>query len=417
MDVCTFELRPHDGKSKRSHVYLSRTIAVFSLRSSLAATTDMIRHSLFALPRELLSLLTLLLLRRAAFVQAKFSCSAPQSITAPFSYTPSSVEPVNDNEISFNVCGDAREEGSSVLPPGLWFRYVTSKTTIVRVYEEAVKQYLFSVDTLVFSGSCDDSLECEDYSMSISDDLVFQADVDVEYFIFAFSDANISDPFTLYVEELNFPVNDELHNAAVLTQDDLPFQGEFTTVGALSDTALDACGLDGEYGVWFNYSTIYSQQALALRANTGNTRDVLGIQAWIDDQMVCITSGNTWDSTIEWTAEAGVEYSILVAEPPNSYGQSFTFTLESQSIVHAQPTAAVVEPITSTPVIVVDDGPTAAATFKPTISTNDELETISPSVVQNNSFDPEPTITSSNAGKLKKGITLAWGLVFAILLF
>jgi hypothetical protein len=191
---------------------------------------------------------------------------------------------VNDSDSSFNICGDARDEGASALPSGLWFRYVPSKTTIVRVYEEAVEQYLFSVDTLVFSGSCDESLECEDYSMSICDDLVFQADVDVEYFIFSFCNANLSDPFTLFLEELDFPVSDDLKNAEVLTQDDLPFQGEFTTVGALSDAALDACGLDSEYGVWFNYSTTYVQRTLALRANTGNARDVLGIQARIDDQ-------------------------------------------------------------------------------------------------------------------------------------
>ncbi|GAX20549.1 hypothetical protein FisN_3Hh601 [Fistulifera solaris] len=375
----------------------------------------MIRHSPFALPRGVLFVVTLLSVHKAAFVQAQFSCTAPLNITAPFSYTPSSVEPVNDNEISFNICSDARAEGASGLPPGVWFRYVPSKTTIVRVYEETVEPSLFSVDTLVLTGSCDESLECEDYSMSVSDDLVFQADASVEYLIFALSDANITDPFTLFLEELEFPVNDELDNAAVLTQDDLPFQGEFTTVGALSDAALDACGLDGEYGVWFNYSTTHFQQTLALRANTGIARDVLGIQARIDDHIFCITSGNTWDSTIEWTAEAGVEYSILVAEPPNTYGQSFTLTLESQSIVDAQPTAAVVEPITSAPVIVVDDRPTLAATSKPTISITDDLGTIPPSIVQSNSLVPEPTMTSSNARQWKKGITLAWGLVFAII--
>jgi hypothetical protein len=119
---------------------------------------------------------------------------------------------------------------------------------------------------------------------------------------------------------------------------------------------------------------------------------------------------------IEWTAEAGVDYSTLVAEPPNSYGQNFTITLESQGIVDAQPTAAVVDSITSIPVLVVDDGLTPLATFRPTISNTDGLETISPSAVQSNSSSLGPTITSSGAGQLYKSIALAWGLVFAIIL-
>jgi hypothetical protein len=280
---------------------------------------------------------------------------------------------------------------------------------MVRVSVEVIEGFMFSVKTAAVTGSCD-SLKCEDSStLATSDDLVFQAEVGVEYFIFVFSDADGSDPYTLFVEELEPPVNDSMETAVPLTQDDLPFRGDFTTVGALSDFSQDVCGLFGENGVWFKYTTRYAQQSLALRATTGNTREVLGIQSRSSDGDVCVTSGSTWGSTIEWTAETGFEYYILVSEPANSDGQLFEFTLQSQGIVEGEPEPApVANPVTPSP-------PTATDESSPVETTG------SPSGAGSNSSDnnPEPTRSVSSGSGPFYAVALyskVAGLVLGVML-
>ncbi|GAX26103.1 hypothetical protein FisN_42Hh003 [Fistulifera solaris] len=370
----------------------------------------------FMMASLLLALLTTTL--QTALVQAQTSCSAPQSITAPFSFTPSSVEPV-DNSYYFStlsICDDALASGSSAFPAGFWFRYIASKPTMVRVSVEVMEGFMFSVATVAVTGSCE-SLKCEDSSATFND-LVFQAEVGVEYFIFVFSDADGSDPYTLFVEELEPPANDSMETAVALTQDDLPFRGDFTTVGALSDFSQDVCGLFGENGVWFKYTTTYAQESLALRATTGNTREVLGIQSRSGDRDVCVTSGSTWGSTIEWTAETGIEYYILVSEPANSDGQLFEFTLQSQGIVEGEPEPApVANPVTPAPVAnPVTPSPPTATDAAPVETTG------SPSGVGSNSSDnnQEPTTpASSGSGRFFNAVALyshVAGLVLGVVL-
>ncbi|GAX26086.1 hypothetical protein FisN_42Lh003 [Fistulifera solaris] len=341
----------------------------------------------FMMVSLLLALLTTTL--QTALVQAQTSCSAPQSITAPFTFTPSSVEPVdNSYYLPLSICDDALASGSSAFPAGFWFRYIASKPTMVRVSVEVMEEFIFAVATVAVTGSCD-SLKCEDSSsLATSNDLVFQAEVGVEYLLYVFSDADGSDPYTLFVEELEPPVNDSMETAVALTQDDLPFRGDFTTVGALSDFSQDVCGLFGENGVWFKYTTTYAQESLALRATTGNTREVLGIQSRSGDGDACVTSGSTWGSTIEWTAETG----IVEGEPEP-----------------APVPAPVANPVTPSP-------PTATDESAPVETTG------SPSGARSNSSDnnPEPTTSaSSGSGPFFNSVDLyshVAGVVLGVLL-
>ena len=304
----------------------------------------------------LLSLLLLIFANsQTTIVRAQSTaCSAAQSVSAPFSVTPGSVEAVEDSFVfpGYTSCDDASDSGSSVFPAGIWFRYTPSSTTIARVHVEASDELQSSVATVVSTGTCD-SLTCVDLSLTaIEDEVLFQADAGVEYLIYAFSDADVSDPFTLFLEEVEPPANDNMESAVALTFEDLPFTGNFTTVGALSDVEQDVCMLGGYHGVWFTFQTAPSQEPLALRATTLNTGEVLGVQSVAGDSSECVAPSSK--STIEWTAEGGVEYYLLVTEPLDSYGGPFELTLleipdGSQQTGTNAPTSSVGIPSGETP--------------------------------------------------------------------
>lgn len=333
----------------------------------------MSRSSLVAAAHLLL--LILFTTGEKAVVSAQSSCSAAQRISAPFSVNPESLTAASGFINSFSVCNEA-------LPPGLWFSYIPSKTTIVHFSMEAIDAKGYPAAMLILKGSCDSSLICVD--RYFSEKYSFQADAGSEYFILLYRiHESDDDPFRFSLEELDPPFNDNVENAFSLTQEDLPYQGEFTTSGALSDFDQDACGLFGKYGVWFTYKTSLSNQLLVLRATTGNTMDVVGIQALTENGFVCVALGSTFGSTIEWTADANVQYYILVTDPsPKQSNGAFEFTLQSRGILNLPQTP---DPPTQAPALEPGVFPTTP------FSSDSSNPVPSPEGSPTTSLDPEAT--------------------------
>ncbi|GAX13519.1 hypothetical protein FisN_27Lu019 [Fistulifera solaris] len=155
-----------------------------------------------------------------------------------------------------------------------------------------------------------------------------------------------------------------MENSIPITQQDLPYKGDFTLGGALSDFGQDACGLSGEYGVWFTYQTTSTMELLVLRVTTGNHGNVVGIQARDGDNFVCVSIGTAYGRDHEWTAEGNVQYYILVTDPAAQYGGLNELTLQSRGEVEdpvapvASPNSEDTAPVTS-PVSAPDTPPMA----------------------------------------------------------
>lgn len=272
-------------------------------------------------------------------MKAQSSCSAAQSIVAPFSVNLGSLETeITISSPDYCVTSVA---ASTIDEVGFWFSYVPSKTTIARIVVEAVDADGYAPAMAVFTGSCE-SLTCME-DISWKSEYLFQAEADVEYIVFIYSPNGITNPFTFSLEEIEPPVNDNMENAIPFTQQDLPHKGEFTLGGALSDFGQDACGLFGEYGVWFTYQTTSTMELLVLRVTTGNHGNVVGIQARDGDNFVCVSIGTAYGRDHEWTAEGNMQYYILVTDPVAQYGGLNELTLQSRGVVE-DPVAPVSSP-------------------------------------------------------------------------
>lgn len=310
-----------------------------------------------------------------ALVRAQSSCSTPQVISAaPTTINPGLIQSSNGGTSSYDIC-QAIDFSSSTLQvgTGLWFSYTPNTTKIVHVFVKPVDVDGSPPDFLILKGSCD-SLRCEEEA--ISNEVHFQAEPDVEYLIYIFRSYQYvgEDAFTFTLEEIEPPINDNIENAIPLTHQDLPYQAEFTTYGALSDFNEDACGLDGEYGIWFSYTTTLSTEYLTLEVTTGNTADVVGIQRRAADGWVCEYIGSSFGSDLEWMASSNVEYYILVGDPEPAYAGAFEFTLQSRSYLDS-PTSALSPEAPASPAPVASEGsdapivsplPTPAVTPQPT---------------------------------------------------
>ena len=284
---------------------------------------------------------------------------------------------------------------ASDLQSGHWFTYKPSltETRLVVIDIEASSEGDYPPDFAVFKGSCT-SLTLE--GVSSLDSLYFENEIDVVYFIYVFEentlgpDAFFTYPYNIMIEEVEPPVNDKIENAVALTTDDLPFRGDFTTYGALSDFNTDGCGLEAESGVWFSYETSFAEESLALQLggfeNFLSYPDI-GIQVATDDQFICVDIANG-DST-GWVAEVGIRYLILVkwVDPANAF--SFEFKLQSlggtpvspspngsvSNPPAASPNGSISNPPASSPNGSISDPPVASPVGAPTTLPSSDAST------------------------------------------
>jgi hypothetical protein len=266
----------------------------------------------------------------------------------------------------FDLCG--RGIGSifeSELWAGHWFSYTTSLTDN-RITRVQVQCSVGGCDAMsgeiaplveIFKGPCD-SLTCQDISISLAaNERLFENEVDAEYFFYVYAAFAVGGtPYLLSLEEIEPAPGDTMEGAIALTSQDLPYEGGFTTYGARSDRSLDACGLDGEYGVWFTYETTLRSQGVVLRAtdNLGFAMTV-GVQVANGDRFTCIdysVADTLFDffDKIEWTAESGILYFIIIASPSPDYSGAFKLTLQSRGDIPATANASIPDPPAAAPV-------------------------------------------------------------------
>ena len=291
-------------------------------------------HGIIMIPRcrffdSILSLFVLLSANKTAVIQAQATCEARQTISAPMSITPASAT-VSAYVSSYTFCQNAPLSGSSSFPAGRWYSYTPSKAAVTRMHIAAASENSFHV--AILKGSCG-SLTCVADSFFFDDEIVFQGEIGVEYFIYYYvSDApSPFVPFTLFFNELAPPANDKMENAIAWTNQDLPIDGTFQLGGALSDFKEDACGLSAKNGVWFTYTTTYFRETLVIRADTGSFGNRVGIQTQNGSRFDCMKFGTGNRQEIVWTAQGNTKYYILVTDYPVS-SEPFTISMQSRNI-------------------------------------------------------------------------------------
>jgi len=263
------------------------------------------------------------------------SCSTAQNISAPFQTRQVELQEFSNVDIAeaLKIC--SLFNTSAALGSGLWLSYTPTRDSIVQVrarFEDPISSSLLPYFQ-VFQGSCA-ALTCPSrLERHIpSNDMLLDAESGVQYYIYFYRPqrAGPSKPFSISVNEIAPPPNDNIENAVALNRTALPYRGEFTTYGALSDFDLDACALFGDaYGVWFSYTSSVSER-LSLEASTGNLNNVIGIQVQNGGNgFTCIARGSSFGTTIEWIAESGVTYYILVTDPSLLVVNPFEFKLQT----------------------------------------------------------------------------------------
>ena len=279
--------------------------------------------------------LSLFLLRKnTAVVRAQSSsCTAAQAIQSGAPLDAGSV--LQNFDEAIDPCAGINFPASD-LPAGHWFTFQTSvaenRLMMLDIWctTDATE---VTPTVVVFRGSSCDSLTCESVlsHFTTQDPVFFETEVGVTYFMYVYRDDSFygAVPYTLSIKELEPPINDNIENAVALTSQDLPFKGDYTTLGARSDFSLDACGLEAENGVWFSYNTSFAAEELSLQLSFTHFIDTIAIQAANGNQLSCVTYGSPFQNTFEWIAERGTQYFILVTTSLTSLG-SFEFSLQSR---------------------------------------------------------------------------------------
>lgn len=285
-----------------------------------------------------LALLVVLLLA-SSHVQAQSTCDKPTIISAPFSSTTTSL--AFENADSSDMCGSAPTNGSKSFKTGLWFSYTPSTTKISRIHLEIGNNDPYRIQAIVSTGTCGVSLTCLAASYDAGrQELVFEGQGGIEHFIFIFVRYTaMSAPFTFSLSEPAPPANDRMEDAIALTSQDLPLQENYNLAYALSDFKQDACALSATYGVWFTFQTSYAKENLVLRVKTGSPGRRVGIQVQNGNRFQCVTYGYGTRQEVEWTAEGGKTYYILVTDHVNyvNYDKKFEFVFQSLGTEDAPP--------------------------------------------------------------------------------
>ena len=272
---------------------------------------------------------------------------------------------------------------ASDLPPGgHWFTYRTSLNetsmtwfSLTPILTDDTSEGIHTPDFAIFKGSCA-SLMLEGVEL-FGDLFPFENEVGIDYFIYVYQSLEYYAPYTLTIEELQPPANDKIENAFALTAQDLPFRGDFTTMGSRSDFSVDGCALYDDKGVWFSYTTSFDMESVALQlggfVTMQHSPNIVGVQVANGDQFTCVAMGDQF-STIEWTAERGVQYLILITWPRHYDSYYFEFKLQSRGgiMVSPSPTGRSVDPPVASPVAAP-----AVPTVSPTESAGETVPTIS----------------------------------------
>ncbi|KAL7468034.1 hypothetical protein ACHAXS_008256 [Conticribra weissflogii] len=244
---------------------------------------------------------------------------------------------------NFDFCDGSSgvDISESDLQAGHWFSYSTSlgETRITKVEVNGELPPLVDI----FEGDCD-SLSCESISSPFTAGSVkfFENKVGVEYFFYVYTSFAVGGtPYVISFEEIDPPLGDNMEAAISLSTEDLPYEGDFTTYGARSDLNLDACALDGPYGVWFTYQTTLQSEKVVLRAVDGFEQFVnVGVQFASDGgdfNCVVYSPSSFFTESVEWIAESGKLYFILVGSPYPEISATFKFSLQSRVMADIPP--------------------------------------------------------------------------------
>ena len=291
----------------------------------------MVHHSSLAVLRWFVLLFMLVPLKKItrsniAVSAQTFSnlCSAAQRLEP--GVTIEGTPTVLDDDFPYS-CDDGTTSSTfidSEMQRGHWYSFRTELTES-RIIEIQLAADVLGAAYALFSGSCD-SLKC--IEVVPLDTFQIENEVNMDYFLYVFAEYKTL-PYAIAFVEIEPPPNDSIESATAITSQDLPYAESFTLLGARSDFELSACPLEDPYGVWFSFQTAFSTESVTFRVTDGFTIfSSIALHEIVNgDQIACLTW--TSDSEIDWVAEFGKRYVILVANDGLEYVNAIDITVQS----------------------------------------------------------------------------------------
>ncbi|KAL7572869.1 hypothetical protein ACA910_004524 [Epithemia clementina (nom. ined.)] len=209
--------------------------------------------------------------------------------------------------------------GISLTSRGVWYSLVGAGRVTRTVYQGE-----HNVETSIFTGSCVGGLSCLEHGDEIVD---WIAETGVTYLILlsGLNFQSVGD-YTLQVSDFEIPVNDECSGAIAIPSSGngglLSYETEGTTAGALSDFESTTCSLlSSSRGVW--YSFVGSGRTVRLVYETEFSQE-LSVFSGTCSELECQENGG---DSVEFVAEDGVTYYVLLSGSDFDNAGSFAFTL------------------------------------------------------------------------------------------
>lgn len=270
------------------------------------------------------------------------TCLEAQPLTLPFEIITdipleqqmnvSSLEDIPNNaECVPGITTSQNEE----IEGGKWFKFSPDNDAIIRfeiIHDDDIGEEVF-VFVRVFGGPCDDLLciPCGSYI----DRGVFEATQNETYLFQIMGYGGVSSESTtnvyLGVSKVDSPVHDDIDNAIVIPS--VPFSGEYTRVGALSDVNDHVCELRGSVnGVWFAYTPPVDDRILlqiSSRTTFPGREPMHSIQVLGDNstEFKCVARWPN-DNRLALPIVGGATYYILVSSPDPFTAEPFSISVQ-----------------------------------------------------------------------------------------
>ncbi|KAL7573287.1 hypothetical protein ACA910_003431, partial [Epithemia clementina (nom. ined.)] len=224
------------------------------------------------------------------------SSSSPSNQTLPLEVSGSTVGALPDFAVG-TTCGI-----SAATAPGVWYTYIGTGT----VTRLAVLATSFQAKVAIYRGSSCLVLQCE-ANGDTTVDWVAEAGVSF-YLLVSGEDFKNVGSFDLVLSDFEAPVNDQCDSATLIASG-LPFQTQGTTDGAKPDFATNTCNIDASArGVWYHF--LGTGRVTRVDLTTPTFNGAISIFSGTSCTFLeCEVNGN---NLVEWVAELGVTYYILV---------------------------------------------------------------------------------------------------------
>lgn len=212
------------------------------------------------------------------------------------------------------------ECGTNETTLGVWYTVEGTGGVLQATLNETVV-----LDLSLYSGDCD-ALSCMMSQESSYHPIDWPTNEGEDYYLYVYGvGANEKDEFSIIVEEVTRPENDECEEAMILELNGRPMDG--TTRISQEETEVEFCGdaqSSGYGGVWYTFTSEF--EALVLVGVT-NSEPANPLEFPLDSQINVYTGGCDgltcvdgndessimgYSSAVVMNAEAGEEYHVLV---------------------------------------------------------------------------------------------------------